>query len=113
MRKGILLFLAVVVFLLAAAGAAFLGGIFVSQGTEAPENGVALQEAEAEPSDFEAVNAAVRTFGERLQSVSLQAPADQLRADIIEQYAEYVSPKLLSEWVLDPSLAPGRLTSSP
>ena len=36
-----------------------------------------------------------------------------MRQDITEHYGDYVHSELLMEWVNDPQIAPGRLTSSP
>jgi hypothetical protein len=53
----------------------------------------------------------VEAFGKRLQNVALLAPdaAQELQA----QYANYVSPALLTAWMADLPKAPGRVTSSP
>src|SRR3990172_3193467 len=57
------------------------------------------------------VTAVVVEFGARLQNVSLLAPdaAEQIE----DQYAEFVHPDLLAEWMADPEQAPWRTTSSP
>jgi len=53
----------------------------------------------------------VERFGKKLQMVSLQSP--NAREEIREQYSEFVSSELLERWVHDPSLASGRIVSSP
>ncbi|MDO9065494.1 MAG: hypothetical protein Q7U96_00220, partial [Chloroflexota bacterium] len=50
-------------------------------------------------------------FGRKLRMVSLQSP--NTGVEIREQYSEFVSAELLQRWISDPSLAPGRITSSP
>lgn len=75
----------------------------------------ACSPAAAEPAsasaEADAVAAVVQNFGSRLKNVSLLAPdaAEQIQA----QYAEFVTPELLTVWMADPLRAPGRLTSSP
>lgn len=50
-------------------------------------------------------------FGRKLQSVSLLSP--DAAQEIQENYAGYVSPDLMQQWIADVSKAPGRLVSSP
>lgn len=57
------------------------------------------------------VRTTVAAFGNELKSVSLLSPSAS--EDIGNAYAGYVTPELLASWVADPSLAPGRTTSSP
>lgn len=63
--------------------------------------------------DKSAVTSLVEQFGQKLQMVSLLAPADTVRQVMQEQYSAYVTPDLLAKWQSDPQNAPGRLTSSP
>lgn len=77
-------------------------GWYVAYGTDRSEQSAEL-----------AVRAHVEAFGERLKNVSLLAPPATVHADMQAQYAAYVSPELLAEWISNPTLAPGRLTSSP
>lgn len=55
----------------------------------------------------------VEDFGKVLKNVSLLAPKETIAQSIKENYAAFVYPTLLSEWINDLSKAPGRLTSSP
>lgn len=64
-------------------------------------------------SDQAAVKNLVEAFGGKLQAVSLQAPKDAVRKSMQENYGDFVFPALLAKWVSDPSIAPGRVTSSP
>lgn len=59
------------------------------------------------------VESVVREFGGRLQTVSLLAPADAVKASLQEQYDGLVSAELLALWQSDPGQAPGRVVSSP
>jgi hypothetical protein len=77
-------------------------------GTPAPGNNVP-----APNDDFDAVVSVVESFGKKLQMVSLQAPADTVKASMQEHYAGLVSPNLLQKWQSDPQNAPGRMVSSP
>lgn len=55
----------------------------------------------------------VENFGQKLQTVSLQAPTDIVSESMQENYGDYVSPTLLAKWQSDPQNAPGRMLSSP
>src|SRR4051812_39369466 len=55
----------------------------------------------------------VADFGAHLKNVPLSGTPDIARQAIQQNYSEYVSPALLEQWITDPDLAPGRLTSSP
>ncbi|MGI5891782.1 MAG: hypothetical protein ACOX7H_03470 [Bacillota bacterium] len=61
----------------------------------------------------DSVRRVVEEFGQKLQTVSLQAPADIIAQSMQENYGDYVSPSLLARWQSDPKNAPGRLVSSP
>lgn len=63
--------------------------------------------------DESQVRSVVENFGNRLQSVSLLAPQEQLEASMQEYYADYVAQELIQEWMNNPENVPGRLTSSP
>ncbi|MFA5052934.1 MAG: hypothetical protein WC565_02675 [Parcubacteria group bacterium] len=63
--------------------------------------------------DEEAARKVIEEFGSRLKNVSLLAPADVLKQSMEKNYKELVVPALLSAWEADPSITPGRLTSSP
>ncbi len=65
------------------------------------------------PADEAQVRGIVTEFGTKFQNVSLEGPDEQVRAEIRTNYAPYVSDDLLQRWLDDPSIAPGRLTSSP
>lgn len=60
-----------------------------------------------------AAEAVVNEFGSRLKNVSLLSPEEALKESIRENYGELITPELLSAWENDPSLAPGRVVSSP
>ncbi|MDF2802047.1 MAG: hypothetical protein K0S61_1950 [Anaerocolumna sp.] len=68
---------------------------------------------QTDESDKSAIASLVEEFGKKLQIVSLQAPKDIVKESIQENYSNYVSTTLLSEWMKNPERAPGRLTSSP
>lgn len=74
--------------------------------TQAPLPSTGLQADETRQ-----VTAVVQGLGGKLQLVSLLSPT--AAADIQAQYKDYVSSDLLTQWAADPSMAPGRLTSSP
>jgi len=57
------------------------------------------------------VRTTVAQFGNQLNSVSLLSPA--AAEEIRRSYGPYVAPELLALWIQDPSMAPGRATSSP
>lgn len=63
--------------------------------------------------NIEASKALVEGFGKVLKNVSLLAPSDDIAKSMDDNYAQYVTPGLLTAWKADPSAAPGRLTSSP
>ena len=64
-------------------------------------------------SDEEIVKHLIKEFGSKLQNVSLQAPKDLLNKSIEENYAEFVTPTLLEEWMKNPQKAPGRIFQVP
>jgi hypothetical protein len=80
------------------------------QDKEVQNKEAARQENKA---DEKAVADLVRSFGSKLQTVSLLAPKDILEKSMQENYGDYVSEALLAKWKGDPQKAPGRLTSSP
>lgn len=55
----------------------------------------------------------VNIFGKKLKNVPLLASKDILVKSIKDNYRNYVTKRLLVEWIKDPTKAPGRLTSSP
>ncbi|MCX7951353.1 MAG: hypothetical protein N2594_05315 [Clostridiales bacterium] len=55
----------------------------------------------------------VYIFGKKLKNVSLLASQEILIKSIKDNYSNYITQRLLKEWIKDPSKAPGRLTSSP
>lgn len=55
----------------------------------------------------------VNIFGKKLKNVPLLANKDILVKSIKDNYSNYVTKRLLVEWIKDPTKAPGRLTSSP
>jgi hypothetical protein len=61
----------------------------------------------------EEVKSVVVEFGTKLKNVSLQLPKEELQKAMMDNYGPYVSQDLLGVWQNDPSLAPGRQTSSP
>jgi len=52
-------------------------------------------------------------FGRELTNVTIIDPENVVAEQIKEHYTPYLTSNLLSKWVLDPSLAMGRTTSSP
>lgn len=96
-KKIIILIIAVLV-------VAIVGGIFVflnAQKSEKPGN----EETQ--------VSNTITGFGKVMQNVSLSAPKSTVVKAIQDNYANFVSVDLLASWVANPSIAPGRLTSSP
>jgi len=63
--------------------------------------------------DETAIRLLIEEFGQKLKSVSLQAPQEIVAQSIEENYKDFVTPELLSLWQNNPSFAPGRITSSP
>lgn len=55
----------------------------------------------------------VQNFGEQLKMVSLLAPEDIIKENMEKYYGEYVTPKLIEDWLNHPMKAPGRFLSSP
>ncbi len=66
-----------------------------------------------EAEDKSAVSAVVVDFGSYLKSIPLQEGEEDLKRDIQNNYGRFVTADLLAIWRATPSLAPGRLTSSP
>ena len=64
-------------------------------------------------SEEEEVTSLVEEFGQTLQKVSILAPEDQVKESIEENYGDFLSSSLLSEWLNDPQSALGREVSSP
>jgi hypothetical protein len=60
-----------------------------------------------------AVAGITNAFGANLKMVSLLADKDDVAASMDIHYKPFVTPELLAEWKADPTLAPGRQTSSP
>jgi len=60
-----------------------------------------------------AIENVVTNFGGTMQLVSTDAPTSTAARAIWDNYRGLVSPSLLSTWMGDPSLAPGRPVSSP
>jgi len=52
-------------------------------------------------------------FGAELKDVALLGSPETVSASLAQEYGAYLAPELLAAWQADPSLAPGRLTSSP
>ena len=86
-------------------------GVNGAQPKEEGQNKVEPQQTDK--SDEEAVASLVEGFGSKLQLVSLLAPKDIVEKSMKENYGDFVSEALLTEWASDPLSAPGRLTSSP
>jgi hypothetical protein len=59
------------------------------------------------------IQTVVDEFGKKLQTVSVLAPTDQAAQAIQQNYAAYVVPDLLAQWMAAPGNAPGKVTSSP
>lgn len=55
----------------------------------------------------------IARFGSRMKMVSLLAPDSAVAAAVREAYGELVTRELLSTWMEQPTLAPGRRVSSP
>lgn len=63
--------------------------------------------------DGDAARAVVEEFGTKMQNVQVLADKTMAADAIAREYAPFITPTLLSLWQQDPTLAPGRLTSSP
>lgn len=63
--------------------------------------------------DEATVTRLVKNFGQKMKNVSLLAPEDIVKKSIHENYGDLVAPELLSKWQGNPTMAPGRLLSSP
>lgn len=63
--------------------------------------------------DADAARQVAEYLGERMKRVSLMAPDSVVVREIQDAYADAVTTDLLSEWLSDPSAAPGRSVSSP
>jgi len=81
-------------------------GLYLWQKNQAEEGEIGLE-------DEAAIRLLIENFGQALKNVSLQAPQKIVAQSIEENYQDFVSPELLSLWQNDPSLALGRITSSP
>ncbi len=66
-----------------------------------------------EDTDIIPITQLVKDFGNKLQNVSLLGPRDILETSMEENYGDYLSKNLLNAWIENPSIALGRLTSSP
>jgi len=108
MRRPIRNIRATFSFLLAAAIGA-CGG----PGTADSRDADAATIANANDCNDPALRETVDGFGRALRQVSLLAPDTLLDTSLREHYGTFVTPALLQQWTSDPSLAPGRLTSSP
>lgn len=64
-------------------------------------------------SDQTAIIKVVEDFGSKMKNVSLLAPEDVVSKSLQENYGDLVALELLAKWQKDPTVAPGRLTSSP
>lgn len=60
-----------------------------------------------------AVRETVMQFGNKIKNVSLLAEEKMLVDTIKKEYRPFVTNNLLLQWEMNPTLAPGRLTSSP
>lgn len=69
--------------------------------------------AQSGEQEKQTVEMAVNDFGQKLQMVSLLAPADQVRQSMQDNYASLVTPSLLAQWQNAPQDVPGRKVSSP
>jgi hypothetical protein len=98
MRKNILLILSFVI--LVAAG---IGTYFSYHAAMNANNG--------RQTDESAVRFLVNNFGRALNNVALLSPSAS--GDIERSYGDYLVSDLLTAWENDPSLALGRITSSP
>lgn len=63
--------------------------------------------------DKQTVTKLVTDFGKKLQTVSLTAPENEVKASLNKNYKNFVSADLLAKWQSDPTHAPGREVSSP
>ena len=61
----------------------------------------------------EAVRNVVANFGQAMQLVSVNGPAELARQAMWDDYRNLVAPQLLAAWAANPPKAPGRTVSSP
>ncbi|MFZ4500318.1 MAG: hypothetical protein ACOYMZ_02330 [Minisyncoccia bacterium] len=61
----------------------------------------------------EAVAAAVVAFGDKMKDIALIAEQEVLSASIKKEYEDTVAPALITQWIQNPTRAPGRTTVSP
>lgn len=69
------------------------------------------QSTVASNADDSAIRSRMQEFGAKFKSVSLLAP--DAAKQIANTYGPYASAELIAQWQKDPSLAPGKQTSSP
>ena len=74
---------------------------------------VSLSTPQADMKNEAEIRSLVKSFGGKLQSVSLLAPKDMMKKAMEESYGNYVTRQLLTKWINNPAGAPGRMTSSP
>jgi hypothetical protein len=103
-RKSNTSLIIVIVIIIAAA---IVGGVLYSKRSDAPGKPSTSNNAEY------AVAAITNAFGANLKMVSLVAPAADVAAAMDSYYKPFVTPALLATWKSDPSIAPGKKTSSP
>lgn len=101
-KNAIIIFIAFVVVLMVAA---FGRGTGVPD--ETPDGGTVSN------AEVEAIRSRITEFGDRMKSVSLLLPSDELGKAFDMEYGGYVAPELLAEWKASPELALGRSVSSP
>lgn len=63
--------------------------------------------------DGDAARAVVEEFGAKMQNVNILGDKTMAADAIAREYGPLITPTLLSLWQQDPTLAPGRITSSP
>lgn len=92
---------------------AVVGGAMVIGGCNSNKPKPKSEPKQVVINEDKAVASIVKSFGNKLQTVSLLAPKDIVAKNMQESYGNLVSQALIQKWSLDPLKAPGRLTSSP
>lgn len=103
MRKWLAIFIAIIL------STSLSGYRSVSQSTISKTE-QQISTTKAEQSD---VKKLVEEFGRKLQTVSLLAPKELVKASMQKNYGKYITAQLMAKWIANPSKAIGRVTSSP
>ncbi len=90
-----------------------IGGIFYFSQQKPQEASAPAPQETVPTTDEQAIRNLISQFGDKMKTISLLAPKNELIKSIEDNYGPYISPELLAGWRMHPEWAPGRLTSSP